>query len=153
MARRAPLRTLCVVATAAVARGFLSPSCGRHCGGSASSFAATAASATHVARPRCTSSAWRPTAAPARTRRLGDLRMVSHIHNVHVVVLFLSFCPDVTKHNYFMILSICISCHGTSATAENSSSSSSSRQAVAIVVWPSADTPPTLHAPFLLVCV
>lgn len=97
MARSTHLRAICVVATATVASGFLSPSCSQHCGGSPSSSFAAPASATHVASRRCTSSAWRPAAVPARNTRLGDLRMVSHRHVVHVLIVFLKLCPDFMK--------------------------------------------------------
>lgn len=109
MARRTPLRVLCVVATATLARAFLSPSCGQHCGGSASSFATTAASATHVASRRCTSSAWRPAAAPARTTRLGDLRMVSHRHVVQVVVVLLKLLSRCHRAQHLVPM-LAISC-------------------------------------------
>lgn len=113
MARRTPLRAICVVATATVASGFLSPSCGQHCGGSPSSFAATP-SATHVASRRCTGSAWRPAAVPARTTRLGDLQMVGRRHAVRILVVFLSLFGPRCQHPINILQS---GPWGTSATA------------------------------------
>lgn len=86
MARRTSLRAICVAATATVARGFLSSSCGQHRGGSPLPFTATSAT-THVASRGCASSpAWRPAAAvPSRTTRLGELRMVRNSCHGRVV--------------------------------------------------------------------
>lgn len=101
MGRSAPLRALSMAATAAVVRGFLSPSCGGHCGGAsplpftATTTATTAtspppASAAAVSRGCSTSGAsWRP-AAPARHARLGALHMVRSV----AVLLFLYVTGD-----------------------------------------------------------
>lgn len=85
MGRSTRLRALSMAATAAVVRGFFSPSSGGHCvGASPLSFAATTATSpvAGVSRGRSTSSvAWRPAGQPASARNahLGGLRMVRSV--------------------------------------------------------------------------